>query len=282
MDLSASSNSTRQGCPPYLPPKVSETRPSWTTLTKWLERLTLLLTSVGASAQTAVPVNQQPVAPGAPSPPPQQPAVSPLLQSVTATADNQLLKPEATGSRLGLTPLETPAQIFSITPDTIERRGYNQIEDAVDSLPGVTSGGSPADPSQFVLRGFVGNYVSLLRDGIYVGPANMVTRAENAFNPRSIDVLSGPGSVLYGQGAVGGTVNILTKKPLFVPVSFDAYSELSSFSTFEEVLGVGGQSAELSPSVVISATTRVMDTWSTQTRTISMAQVRSCMCRPTT
>ncbi len=201
----------------------------------------LLFTSFGASGQTAVPVNQQPVAPGAPSPPPQQPAVSPVLQSVTVTADNQLLEPEATGSRLGLTPLETPAQVFSITPDTIERRGYNQIEDAVDSLPGVTSGGSPADPSQFVVRGFLGSYVSLLRDGIYVGPATMVTRAENAFNLQSIDVLSGPGSVLYGQGAVGGTVNVLTKKPLFVPVSFDAYSELSSFSMFEEGFGVGGQ-----------------------------------------
>lgn len=194
-----------------------------------------------ASAQTAVPVNQQPVPPGQISPAPQQPAIAPVTESITVHADNQLLEPEATGSRLGLTPLETPAQIFSITPDTIERRGYTQIEEAVDSLPGVTSGGSPADPSQFVVRGFVGNYVSLLRDGIYVGPANMVTRAENAFNLRSIDLLSGPSSVLYGQGAVGGTVNVITKRPIFTPLSIDAYSEVSSFSTFEEGFGVGGQ-----------------------------------------
>lgn len=201
----------------------------------------LLLAAMTASAQTAIPVNQQPVPPGQPSPPPQNPAIAPVLQSVTVTADNQLLEPEATGSRLGLTPLETPAQVFSITPDTIERRGYTQIEDAVDSLPGVTSGGSPADPSQFVVRGLVGNYVSLLRDGIYVGPANMITRGENAFNLQSIDLLSGPSSVLYGQGAVGGTVNVLTKKPLFLPINFDAYSEVASFSTFEEGFGAGGQ-----------------------------------------
>lgn len=191
-----------------------------------------------ASAQTAVPPTQQPGETQS-----QKPVIAPVVQSVTVTADNQLLEPEATGSRLGLTPLETPAQVFSITPDTVARRGYTQIEDAVDSLPGVTSGGSPADPSQFIVRGFVGNYVSLLRDGIYVGPANMVTRAENAFNLQSIDVLSGPSSVLYGQGAVGGTVNLVTKKPIFTPLSFDIYSEVSSFSTFEEGLGAGGQIA---------------------------------------
>ena len=201
----------------------------------------LLLLLATAPAQTAVPPTQQPDPSSQSSTPPPQTVIAPVLQSVTVTADNQLLEPEATGSRLGLTPLETPAQVFSITPDTIARRGYTQIEDAVDSLPGVTSGGSPADPSQFIVRGFVGNYVSLLRDGIYVGPANMVTRAENAFNLQSVDLLSGPSSVLYGQGAVGGTVNLITKKPIFAPLSFDVYSEVSSFSTFEEGLGAGGQ-----------------------------------------
>ncbi len=201
--------------------------------------LLCLVAADAASAQTAVPPAPQPV-PSAQTQSQKQ-VVAPVTQSVTVTADNQLLEPEATGSRLGLTPLETPAQVFSITPDTIERRGYTQIEDAVDSLPGVTSGGSPADPSQFVVRGFVGNYVSLLRDGIYVGPANMVTRAENAFNLESVDLLSGPGSVLYGQGSVGGTVNLITKKPIFAPIGFDAYSEAGSFSTFEEGFGAGGQ-----------------------------------------
>jgi iron complex outermembrane receptor protein len=194
------------------------------------------LASAQTAAQTPAPTGQTP-----PQAPQQAPKIATVTQTITVTADNQLLEPEATGSRLGLTPLQTPAQVFSITPDTIERRGYTQIEDAVDSLPGVTSGGSPADPSQFVVRGFVGNYVSLLRDGIYVGPANMVTRAVNTFNLQSVDLLSGPSSVLYGQGAVGGTVNLVTKKPIFAPTGFDAYSEVGSFSTFAEGFGAGGQ-----------------------------------------
>ncbi len=204
------------------------------------------LVAEASHAQTAVPTAVAGAAGqagqgGQPLPPSQNPAISPVVQSVTVTANNTLLEPEVTGSRLGLTPLATPAAVFSITPDTLERRGYAQIEDAVDSLPGVVSGGSPADPSQFIVRGFGGNYVSLLRDNIYVGPANMVTRAENAFNLQSVDLLSGPSSVLYGQGAVGGTVNVLTKKPVFAPLGVDAYSSYGSFNTLEEGLGGGGQ-----------------------------------------
>ena len=198
---------------------------------------------VGMAQTTPTPPAPTPPAP-APQAQPQKPVISPVMQTVTVNADNTLLEPEATGSRLGLTPLETPAAVFSITPDTFETRGYEQIEDAVDSLPGVTSGGSPADPSQFAVRGFVGNYVSMLRDGIYVGPANMVTRSENAFNLQSVDLLSGPGSVLYGQGSVGGTVNVVTKKPVFAPVHVDAYSAYGSFNTYEEGIGAGGQIAK--------------------------------------
>jgi len=200
-----------------------------------------LLISGTASAQTAIAADQQPTQSGQAQTTPQKPAIAPVMQSITVTADTALLQPETTGSRLGLTPLETPAAVFEITPDTFVKRGYDQVEDAVDSLPGVVSGGSPADPSQFVVRGFVGNYVTMLRDGIYVGPANMVTRSENAFNLQSVDLLSGPSSVLYGQGAVGGTVNVITKKPAFAPFSIDAYSSFGSFNTITEGIGAGGQ-----------------------------------------
>jgi iron complex outermembrane recepter protein len=165
------------------------------------------------------------------------------------TADNQIIavsadsftEVEPTGSRLGLTPLQTPAAVDVVSNETLQLRGYDQIEDAVRSMPGASSGGNPADPSQFIVRGFVGNQVTLLRDGMYIGPANMVNREENSFNLQSVELLEGPGSVLYGQGAVGGTVNVLTKPPAFLPVSFDGYTNYGSFNTYEVGVGGGGQ-----------------------------------------
>ena len=148
---------------------------------------------------------------------------------------------EPTGSRLDLPPLEIPAQIVEMNSATIDLRGYRQIEDAVEAMPGATSGGSPADPSQFATRGFVGNQVTLLRDGVYLGPANMITRPQNSFNVQSVDLLEGPSSVLYGQGAVGGTVNVITKPAVFDKISYNGLVSYGSFNTYDLGAGAGGK-----------------------------------------
>ncbi len=92
-----------------------------------------------------------------------------------------------------------------------------------------------------MVRGFVGDQVTLVRDGIYVGPADMVNREENSFNLQSVELLAGPGSILYGQGAVGGTINVVTKKPTFTPLNFNTYESYGSFNTYEAAAGAGGQ-----------------------------------------
>src|SRR6201999_982729 len=147
-----------------------------------------------------------------------------VSQTVTVNGgQDPLTTISSTGTRLGLDPLKTPAAISILSRGVLQARGYDQIQDAIRSMPGPSSGGTPADPSQFVFRGFVGNQVTLVRDGIYVGPADMVNREENSFNLQSVELLSGPGSVLYGQGAVGGTINVVTRKPAFTPLSFNTY-----------------------------------------------------------
>ena len=60
----------------------------------------------------------------------------------------------STGSRLGLTVMETPASVELIDSSVMRARGYKSVADAVKSLPGVTSGESPAAPSTFSMRGF--------------------------------------------------------------------------------------------------------------------------------
>jgi iron complex outermembrane receptor protein len=165
-----------------------------------------------------------------------------LSQTVTVNASEDALTiPTSIGTHLGLDQLHTPADLAIVSSETLSTRGYEQIEEAVRSMPGASSGGSPADPSQFVVRGFVGNQVTLLRDGVYVGPANMVNRSENSFNLQSVELLQGPGSVLYGQGSVGGTINVLTKKPVFYTPSLNVYSSYGSFNTYNLGIGAGGE-----------------------------------------
>ena len=75
-----------------------------------------------------------------------------------------LLRPSDAGSRLGLSLIETPATVEIIDRSTIQARGYKQVSDAVQSLPGVVSGESPAAPSTFSMRGLqISNYNSARR-----------------------------------------------------------------------------------------------------------------------
>lgn len=143
-----------------------------------------------------------------------------------------------TGSRLGLSIRETPATIDVVGAATMETRGYRSVEQAVDSMPGVSSGGAPGSPSQFSMRGFTGDQITVLRDGIYLGPADMTWRPQNSFNLAGVEVLKGPGSVLYGQGAIAGTVNVISKKP---DLGGDAFDALASYGRFDSSqVGVGG------------------------------------------
>ena len=163
--------------------------------------------------------------------------VARVVVSGTAAAD-PLDKGAPTASRLGLAVRETPATINTISAKTMEVRGYQNVEQAVDSMPGVSSGGAPGSPSQFSMRGFTGDQVTVLRDGIYLGPADMTYRPQNTFNLASVDVLKGPGSVLYGQGSIAGTVNVISKKPTLSGNSFDAVASYGSFATSQA--GIGG------------------------------------------
>lgn len=143
-----------------------------------------------------------------------------------------------TGSRLGLSVRETPATVDQIGADEILTRGFRTVEEATVSLPGLISGGTPGNPSLFSMRGFTGEQITILHNGLYLGPANMVNRPGNTFNISTIDILKGPASVLYGQGAVGGAVNIVNKTADFQEDSLQA---LASYATFDTMsLGIGG------------------------------------------
>jgi len=162
------------------------------------------------------------------------------LDTVTVTAAKlrSLEQFTPTGSRLGLSAQELPATLEVIDNDEMLGRGFNNVQQAADSQAGVTSGGSPGDQSQFSMRGFTGNQITVLRNGLYIGPSNMTTRDQNAFNVGSVEILKGPSSVLYGQGAVAGAVNVVDKAPSFGPSQVEALASAGSFGSTN--VGVGG------------------------------------------
>jgi iron complex outermembrane recepter protein len=151
------------------------------------------------------------------------------------------------GSRLGLTPLETPASIDVIAGETTRLRGQNTVAEAVtQNATGITTVASPGNGNgAFTARGFAGpNSIQQLYDGtrLFVG-AGTVTFPFDTWNVERIEVLRGPASVLYGDGAIGGIVNVVTKKPVFTPLN-EARAALGSDGLARLALDSGGPIGE--------------------------------------
>jgi iron complex outermembrane recepter protein len=167
---------------------------------------------------------------------------------VTGHVDPAVLtQPNATGSRLGLTPLETPATITTLDGGAIRARGDQSIAEAISRAPGISNAANLGNGNTSLsARGFTGQgSVLQLVDGIRLFPAaGTITFPTDPWMVERIDILSGPASVLYGQGALGGAVNIIPRKPGEDRTHIDAEIGYGSQDSFHAAAGIGGPATE--------------------------------------
>lgn len=156
------------------------------------------------------------------------------------TGTLNLESPSTTSSRLGLTLRQIPASIEVIGQQTILERGFRSISEAIEGATGVTVGDAPGDPANFSMRGFTNNQIRLLNDGLMTGPANMTSRPRDTWNLDRIEILKGPASVLYGEGAIAGAINFVTKRPVRELQGTETFLSYGSFNTTRAGVGSGG------------------------------------------
>jgi iron complex outermembrane receptor protein len=154
-----------------------------------------------------------------------------------------LTAPSTAGSRLGLSSLETPAALEVISGYTIRQRGDLNLVDAATRATGITSVANPGNGGTALgARGFSGHgSVTQLVDGtrLSVG-AGTVTFPFDPWMVERIEVLRGPASVLYGEGAIGGAINVVSKQPSSARQDFEAQVGFGSDDTLRAALGAGG------------------------------------------
>ena len=115
--------------------------------------------------------------------------------------------------------IESPQSISIISREEIDLRGASTIADALSYSAGVQAEPSGIDSrtDEVSVRGFgAGGFSSNNNfvDGLRLPTGGQWTRF--GFDPyglQQIEVLKGPSSVLYGQAAPGGIVNIVSKRP---------------------------------------------------------------------
>jgi iron complex outermembrane receptor protein len=143
-------------------------------------------------------------------------------------------------SRLGLTVQQIPATVEVISSATMREQGYRTVSEVAQGAVGVTSGDNPAEPSAFSMRGFTNSQINMLYNGIKIGPQNMTSRISDTANLEAVEFLKGPASLMSGEGAAGGAINLVTKQPHTGPIRSEADFSVDSLNSFRAHYGSGG------------------------------------------
>lgn len=115
-----------------------------------------------------------------------------------------------------------PATMSVISAEDIEKRAYTDITDVLKNMSGVQVMGGGVEQS-IMIRGMASSYTLFLIDGrpVQGNDAFGLNGAQagtpiNFLPPVSeierIEVIRGPASALYGSDAMGGVINVITKK----------------------------------------------------------------------
>ena len=166
------------------------------------------------------------------------------LQTVTVTANKVHLTSQIqAGSRLPITELETPASVETLSGDEIRDRGDFSVTDAVSRATGISTyanGGNGG--AGLASRGFVGtDSVMLLYDGIRMySAAGSLSFPYDPWMADRIDVLRGPASVLFGEGAVGGVIDVIPRPTNTDHFEMEGEAGYGSEHTWHGAAGIGG------------------------------------------
>ncbi len=144
--------------------------------------------------------------------------------STTAETTNQTTTVEKTREQIivSATLIDTPIEqigssVSVISAQEIKLMNAKTAQQALRQVPGIqaTQNGGPGTASSIFIRGANSNHTLILVNGIRVnsnttGGFNLSTIPTDSI--AQIEVLRGPQSALYGGDAIGGVINIVTKK----------------------------------------------------------------------
>ncbi|NIA10798.1 MAG: TonB-dependent receptor [Nitrospiraceae bacterium] len=163
------------------------------------------------------------------------------LLSFSQAFSEDVPKVQVTATRVPVPIEHVGDDVDVITHDEIERLGFTSIADVLKYLPGIeisNTGGFGKQTSVFMM-GLDSRDVLVLLNGVPINDPSNPNGAANfewidLNNVERIEVLKGSQSALYGSEAVGGVINIITKRPKRSHVSMDL--EGGKYRTFKESL----------------------------------------------
>ena len=133
----------------------------------------------------------------------------------------------------------TPLAITALSGSELSARGVGSLKDLSVQVPGLQIAPQIFGNLQVFLRG-VGSTsnmetgdpaIAFHMDGVYV--SRTTSTAGLMFDTQRVEVVKGPQGTLYGRNATGGSINVITNKPVFdyegaASVEFGNYNQLTT------------------------------------------------------
>ena len=130
--------------------------------------------------------------------------LSPVREEVTVTAS-------AGGAE---TALEAFNAVSTLDAFDVARESAGDLATALEHEPGIAIRGFGPGAARPIIRGFDGDRVLILEDGIRTGDLSGESGdhgvAVDAAGAERIEIVRGPATLLYGSNAVGGLINVVT------------------------------------------------------------------------
>jgi vitamin B12 transporter len=178
-----------------------------------------------------------------------------------AAAQNTLVTEEVvvTATRVPQSVESTLKDVTVVEREEIEQAGFSTVAELLQRQPGISisSNGGAGKPSSVYLRGTNSDHVVVLVDGLRVNSATLGTFSfENMplAQIERIEILRGPASSLYGPDAIGGVIQIFTRKaPGDDKLRTHAALGLGSYETRRAEAGLSGRAGSTSYGVTLSS-----------------------------
>ncbi|MDD5729524.1 MAG: TonB-dependent receptor [Candidatus Omnitrophica bacterium] len=169
-----------------------------------------------------------------------------IFCSSVFASDVQLDKIVVTASRTEEDISGVTKNVDVVTKKDIETSQANDLAEVLTGLTSVniSDHGGPGASKTIRMRGSTASQVLVMIDG---RPINSPRDGEADLsaipldNIDRVEVVHGPGSSLYGAGAMGGTVNIITKNPPKENQKTELYSSFGTFRTYNERISNGAR-----------------------------------------
>ncbi|MFW9261423.1 TonB-dependent siderophore receptor [Nostoc sp. CALU 546] len=160
----------------------------------------------------------------------------PIELVVTGEEDGYSVTNTTTGTKTD-TPLRDIPQSIQVVPQEVLRdQQVTRLDDALRNVAGVNQSFNFGPFTFYSIRGFDATETNLLRDGLIDTLAGQVSELSSI---ERVEVLKGPASVLFGLGNPGGSINLISKRPLPDPF-YAVEATIGSYSFYRGAVDLSG------------------------------------------